>query len=248
MSYYKLIAGDQITDAIENPAWVKESANGLIVRCDVSEASGVISSDGERVLHLSGRPAFHGEYEEVALADMTDEEYQELKTILGLGGSVDSEQAVEWPVEEQPEENLPEDETLSEVKARKLAQLKQACRETICAGVDVELSDGSTQHFELEIEDQLNLISLSRLVDAGAEQVPYHASGELCTYYSAEDLKRIVAAANQWKIYHTTYYNSLKNWVLSMRSIAKIGAVAYGDEIPEKYRSVVLDAQAAEKR
>ena len=50
----------------------------------------------------------------------------------------------------------------------------------------------------------------------------------------------IVAQATQFKTYHTSYFNSLKNWVESMESIAEIGEVSYGDPVPAEFCSVVL--------
>lgn len=70
--------------------------------------------------------------------------------------------------------------------------------------------------------------------------IPYHASGELCEYYSAEDMTLIVSQTTQFKTYHTSYFNSLKNWVESMGSIAEVGEVFYGDPVPAEFCSVVL--------
>lgn len=71
-------------------------------------------------------------------------------------------------------------------------------------------------------------------------QFPYHASDELCTYYSAQDILTITQVATEYKTYHTTYYNSLKNWIMSMESIADVGAVKYGDTVPSEYCSDIL--------
>ena len=51
---------------------------------------------------------------------------------------------------------------------------------------------------------------------------------------------KITETATAFKTYHTSYYNSLKNWVLSMKTIAEVGAVKYGDPIPAEYCSDVL--------
>ena len=114
------------------------------------------------------------------------------------------------------------------------------CQDVICTGIDVELSDGSVQHFTLEIEDQLNLITLSSMVAAGETMIPYHASDKLCVFYSAEDITRIITAATAFKTFHTSYFNSLKNWIMSVGSIAEMSEIQYGDTIPEEYCSDVL--------
>lgn len=243
MKYYKFISNDKIVDVLEDPVWVKQSGNNLIIRCDVKEAMGVVSSDASTILHISGAKDFSdGDiHEEVSVADITADEYEELKVLLGLGADVpDNGDDVEWNDNNQDEDKIPEDETLKEVKERHLARLSDTCQQIIYNGVDVELSDGSVRHFDLKIEDQLNLLTLSTLVANGESVIPYHASDELCTYYSAEDITKIIESATTFKTYHTTYYNSLKNWIMSMDSIADVGAVSYGDLIPPKYCSDIL--------
>lgn len=243
MKYYKFISNDKIIDVLEDPVWVKQSVNNLIVRCDVKEAMGVVSSDMSTILHISGAKEFSdgNSYDEVSVADITVDEYEELKVLLGLGADVpDDGGDVEWDDNNQKEDEIPEDTTLKKVKERHLARLSDTCQKTIYNGIDVELSDGSIRHFDLEIEDQLNLLTLSTLVTSGEQVIPYHASDELCTYYSAEDITKIIESATAFKTYHTTYYNSLKNWIMSMDSIADVGAVSYGDMIPPEYCSDIL--------
>lgn len=194
------------------------------------------------VLHIAGAKEFSGEtFTEISVADITADEYEELRVLLNLGAEVpDDNGDVEWRDEENEPDEIPEDATLAEVKTRCLAKLSDDCQNTIYNGVDVKLADGSVHHFALEIEDQLNLLTLSTLIASGETLIPYHASNELCTYYSAEDILTITQAATAFKTYHTTYYNSLKNWVLSMDSIAEVGAVKYGDQIPPEYCSDIL--------
>lgn len=241
MKYYKFISNDKIIDVLEDPVWVKKSKNNLIVRCDVKEAMGVVSSDMSTILHIVGAQDFpEGTYDEVAVADITEDEYEELKILLGLNATVPDDGGIpEWK-DEPAQEEPPEDTTLQEVKKRCLKKLSADCQNTIYNGIDVTLSDGSVQHFALEIEDQLNLITLSTMVASGEAQIPYHASNKLCEYYSAEDIMAIINAATVFKTYHTTYFNSLKNWVLSMDSITDVGSVIYGMEIPLEYCSDIL--------
>lgn len=242
MNYYKFISGGNIIDSLDNPVWVKEDKRGNIVRCDIKEAMGVLSSDMSTVLHISGAKEFSEDvYTEIAVADITADEYEEIKVLLGLGAEVpDGEGDVEWKDEETHPEEIPEDATLTEVKTRCLEKLSADCQNTIYGGVDVQLTDGSVRHFDLQIEDQLNLLTLSTLIASGSTTIPYHASDELCTYYSAEDIMKITETATTFKTYHTSYFNSLKNWVMSMKTVAEVGAVKYGDIIPAEYCSSVL--------
>lgn len=241
MNYYKFISNGKIIDAVEEPVWVKQDSKGRIVRCGVTEAVGVLSSDMSTVLHISGAKEFDGDtFDEISIADITADEYEELKVLLNLGASVPDSGDVEWNDDEKDADEPLEDATLSEVKTRCLERLSKECQQTIYRGVDVELSDGTTRHFALEIEDQLNLLTLSTLIANGETMLPYHASDELCTYYSAKDILTITQTATEYKTYHTTYYNSLKNWIMSMTSIAEVGAVKYGDTVPSEYCSDIL--------
>ena len=47
-------------------------------------------------------------------------------------------------------------------------------------------------------------------------------------------------AMEQMQVYHTTYFNSLKMYILSLDNIEDVGAVFYGMEIPVEYQSDVL--------
>lgn len=244
MNFYKIIKNNQVIDVLEDPVWVCVNQKGITVRCDIADAAGVISSDSEIIWHIDGKPTLNRDgCEDVLVADITDEEAAELKVLLDIGANItetDNGNDVDWKEDPPAEGVIPNDETLKEVKSRCLAKLSGQCQQTIYNGIDVQLSDGSMRHFALEIEDQLNLLTLSSLVASGESVIPYHASDELCTYYSAEDITRIIETATAFKTYHTTYYNSLKNWVMAMDSIAEIGSVSYGDEVPKEYCSDIL--------
>ena len=70
--------------------------------------------------------------------------------------------------------------------------------------------------------------------------IPYHADGQECVFYSAEEINEIVDTANAFKIYHTTYYNALKIYINALETIEEISAIEYGVEIPEEYQTDVL--------
>lgn len=245
MNYYKVVLDNKVIDVLEDASWVKLNRRGRIVLCEPAEALGVVSSDGKTTWNLDSTSGLAGfDYSPVTVVDITEEEATELKTLLGLGGEVTntpSGSEVEFPSEpETPDEPIT-DGTLEEVKKRCLEKLSSVCQQTIFDGFDVTLSNGEEKHFTLKVEDQLNLLSLSTLLATGVESIPYHADGELCEYYSAADMTLIMTQATQFKTYHTSYYNSLKNWVESMNSIAEVGSVAYGDAIPSEFCSVVLN-------
>lgn len=125
-------------------------------------------------------------------------------------------------------------------KTAKISEMSVACNDAIVSGVDVVLSDGNTHHFSLSIEDQLNLISLQGMVSSGAEAVPYHADGEECCYYSADDFTAIATAATEWKLYQESYFNSLRAYIQSMETMEELLAVEYGMKVPLEYQTDVL--------
>ena len=139
-----------------------------------------------------------------------------------------------------PEEDNITPSRLKFIKNAKIIELSQICNQTIESGVDVGMLDGQTHHFSLTTQDQLNLISLQAMVDQGLEQIPYHADGELCKFYTPVEIKMIIAEATKWKTYHTTYYNALKNYVNSLDDVHQIAEIQYGIELPEEYQSDVL--------
>ena len=134
------------------------------------------------------------------------------------------------------------EEPLNTIKANKTAEMSAACRAAIVAGFDVTLSDGKDHHFSLTVEDQLNLNALFGLLASGAQQVPYHADGETCVYFTAADMQTVVQEATAHKTYHESYFNSLKAYIASKRTAASVDAIEYGTEIPEQYQSDVLKA------
>lgn len=144
-------------------------------------------------------------------------------------------------------EEIPEEMTVAFVKSAKIKEMKYACRSTIENGVDVVLSDGNNYHFSLTTQDQLNLTTLSTMVAAGETSIPYHADGELCKYYSVEDILTIISATKEHISYHTTYFNSLKSYIYSLESVSEIGDVVYGCNIPKEYQSEVLLALCTKK-
>jgi len=72
------------------------------------------------------------------------------------------------------------------------------------------------------------------------ELIPYHADGKLYTFYTATEINEILVAANNHKIYHTAYYNSLKEYINALETIEEIAAITYGISIPDEYKSDVL--------
>lgn len=126
------------------------------------------------------------------------------------------------------------------VMADKRAELSQTCEQLIYAGIDVTLSSGAQEHFSLTEKDQINLFGKQVQLSSGATKLEYHQDGHPCKYYSATDMQNILTQALSFVSYHTTYCNSMFQWIASLAKASEIDAVNYGDAIPEEYQSEVL--------
>ena len=155
--------------------------------------------------------------------------YKEVEegTILSNDGTVFVEQPAQDPDVEQ-------------IRSEKLAEVSNRCESTIFAGVDVVLTDGSKEHISLTEKDQINLFGKQVQLATGVTQLEYHEDGQLCKYYSAEDMTKIIETAMKFVSYHTTYCNSLNAWIKGVKTTDDIVVIQYGAEIPDKYKSQVL--------
>lgn len=136
-------------------------------------------------------------------------------------------------------------EIYSPHKQRKIDEMNSVCARTITAGCDVELSDGTIEHFALTAEDQINIATAEKAIQAGATAFPYHADGKLCRLYPAADIQKIINTATAWKTYHTTYFNHLKTWINRMDDKAEIQGVRYGAELPTDLKESLDSIMAA---
>lgn len=153
-------------------------------------------------------------------------------------GSVYVEPPKPDPIPE-PEPYVP---TLEEVKEAKVTEMNMMQESAIQAGVDVTLSDGTTEHFYLAQKDREELAVLQTAIARGDEKIPWHTSNEAehCKYYSNEDMSRIVTAAFDYATYHKTYFRDLRIYIRSLATKTEVEAVTYEMEIPEEYRSQPL--------
>lgn len=245
MKYYKLIKDNTIVGAVTSNNFVRYSLiSHSYIRTDETNGE-YISYKGQTYRSTWMRPIVQQkDYIEVMVLEITEDEYNTLIAAIETNDTV-----IEYEYEEQePINNIQIDNievtSVEFVKNSKINELSLTCRRTIEAGFDLELR-GELHHFSLDTQDQLNLISLSAMAQT-QELIPYHADGEECMFYTAAEINSIVAAATSFKIYHTTYYNALKNYVNALETIEEVSAITYGTPIPEEYQSDVLKTLAVE--
>lgn len=121
---------------------------------------------------------------------------------------------------------------LEKLRDGKLSEMSLSCREAIIAGCNATLTDGTTNHYALEETDQINLTTALTAVEQGADGYPYHADGQLCRVYSAADILAVAQAANDHKLYHTTYCNHLMAWVRRAETVEELKGISYGADLP----------------
>lgn len=240
MNYYKLISGENFV-GIATSLDLRRYQHKHRILLLANEATAQYVQCNDKYYHARWMLPIitnNVEYDIVEVTQIEKDEYDVLFETIEAGKDVVIEPE-QKPVEELPDE-LPSDITIDYVKTMKLAEMSNKCNQTITNGFDVMLSDNKVYHFSLTTQDQLNLITLSSMLASGETSIPYHADGELCRFYSAEDITSIIEMATQFKTYQVSYYNSLKAYIESLSTIDEIHAITYGNEIPVEYQSDVL--------
>lgn len=142
-------------------------------------------------------------------------------------------------------EDEPDDRTLDEIRADKLAELSASCNAAITDGMDVETTQG-TEHFSLQETDQINLTTALSAVQSGAYGYPYHADGQICRLFTAAEIQAIAAASVKHKLYHTTLCNHLLTWARRAETKEELSGITYAaDGLPEDLASNMAAVLAA---
>lgn len=136
-----------------------------------------------------------------------------------------------------PEPYIP---TLEEIKTQKIAEINNVQQATIQNGIDVTLSDGTTEHFSLTDRNRMYLLALSENVKQGNDKIPWYDADGNCRYYSSMDMYLISDAAKKFSTYHETYLHSLVKYIESLEDKESVEAVYYGMYVPTDYQSEVL--------
>jgi len=234
--FAQIVLNGQIIDAYKELRYCKyDKRSGLVLRCGSKDKpNGIVSERTGEIYQVEGWHLFPDNVTTagiVTIEYINETEYEALVKALDIAGPV-------IQPEEDPE--IPANATVEFVRETIIKKMSATCGEVITNGIDVVLSDGVKYHFSLKLEDQLNLMSLQSLILSGAEAVPYHADGEECRYFSAEDFQLVASTATQWKIYQESYFNNLRVYIQSMDTVDEIMAVEYGMPIPEEYMTDVF--------
>ena len=237
MKYYKVINGQLFVGIATTSELRKiQLRHNILISCTEQEAECIQIEDN--YYHAGWMKAVREDIGAITadVIEIDKEEYDELYELIEHDEEIEPYPEPEPSPEPEPE---PEDITVAYAKKLKLKDMSNTCNNIIFAGIDVVLSDEETHHFSLTEYDQLNLFKLETLARSGQEVLPYHEDGELCKFYPAVDIITIANAATQYITYHTTYFNSLKAYINSLRSLNTISKVTYGKKKKKKYQSDV---------
>ena len=217
---YKVIHDNNIIDVIKHPKFIKFLANGHIAMTDESSAQGIVGADNKTLYSFAAIPG--RELLIVELAEITEEEFNRLMGLLNSNQEISADESA-----------------LAAAKRDKLTALSGNCKNKIVSGFSVELSDGE-QSFKLTTEDQLNLIQIENQLAAGETYFIYHATDMPCRIYQKEDMYKIVRAFRKHVLYHTTYYNAVKQYINSVVDIEKVNLFYYGMDVSDTVSDPVL--------
>lgn len=123
----------------------------------------------------------------------------------------------------------------SGAKSIKIPELSNACNEAINAGTTIQFSNGPSEMFTYNIDDQANISEMTNAMIMGATSYPYHASGDDCRMYSKDEIVQIYSTLSALKTHHLTYYNQLRAYVNSLTSAEDVYNVQYGQELTGIY-------------
>jgi len=140
------------------------------------------------------------------------------------------------------EEEIKQDRLPNAIKS-KAQEIRSICHEAIVKGFDV-----GKQHFSLEETDQLNLTTAASAIKDGLASYPYHADGESCRMYTADEINTIVKAATFHKLYHTTLCNHLLQQLQRITEWYQLTAISYSpealsDDLRTNFKSIMTAAQ-----
>lgn len=207
---YKVIHNNKVIDVLDSPQFIKILRNGNVALTDKASANGVVGSEAEL---YSFEPVSKPDIKVVSLKVISSEEFSRLKNLLNSDSVL-----------------IANETTLTKAKQIAISNLSDTCRAKIIGGFDIVLSNGA-HHFELTAEDQLNLLSIENQLNTGAQSVLYHASGEPCKMFTREDMFKVIRAFRQHVLYHTTYFNAVKQYISELTDVEKIEHFAYGDDV-----------------
>lgn len=131
----------------------------------------------------------------------------------------------------EPEPYVP---TYEDILNNKINELSLACQYTIEAGLEI-----NGLHYSYTEKDQINLNDIVSTVKLTGLPLGYHADGQNCTEYSAEELINIYVQLAMNKYCQQTYFNQSREYLKSLKESDKnkeiIESYTYGTPLSGTY-------------
>ena len=147
---------------------------------------------------------------------------------------------------EVPEKSV--EEIFADSKATKIQFLSAMCEDTIYAGMDIELPDGNTEHFNYNDHDQINIKEMFDAARMGATEWPYQAEDGSCRAYTAAEIFVIYPTLAGMKTATLTYYHALEDLVNAAETTEAVEAITWGQPLEgdalTHYNEMIAIAQA----
>lgn len=217
--YYKIIQNDKVIDIVKNPDFIKFLPFNHIAITDKSSAQGIVGSDGTLYSFTPQR----SDIQIAAIKEISREELSRLQNLLSSGQEISADETA-----------------LEQAKQTMIKRLSNICKNKIVSGFSIKLSDGEYYNFKLTTEDQLNLMMLEQQLNTGIETFIYHATNQPCKIFTKADMQIIIETFRRHILYHTTYFNAVKQYIKSLSDIEKINLFIYGTDISDTVEDEVL--------
>jgi len=144
-------------------------------------------------------------------------------------------------IEEKLDDNIDFDAmTTEEYKQYLLDDISSKGRAEIFAGTGVVLSDGTSEVFTYDLEDQSNLnsaIFIAEKLDDLTMAFPYHSTGQECRLFPVIDILIIYMNLKMMAVEVQTRVNMLKNYIRTINDKATLMTITYNTPLPEEYQS-----------
>lgn len=214
---YKVIYNDVLIDLMEEIKYARYLTKaGHAVVTDRTSANCIFGSDGITLYHVKGFPFPTGKtLKTVTITKISEIEYKKLQEEFNLNSTSIVDRGV------------------INLKQKKVKECRELCNKRILEGIRVWLSDGKEHHFELTLEDQLNLLEIRYLLNTGMDSFIYHETGGICKEFSKEDMIKIIDASFIHKQNELQYFNKLKAYINSLNNITEICNCNYGMQLKD---------------
>lgn len=219
--YYKVLDNKtkKIIDVLQNPKYIKFLPHGRIYNTNRQTAHGVLGRDG-RIYSFTNN--VDPDIITITLYEITEEEFTRLESLVNSGTMEIDPVALEAAI------------------VNKITELSNTCNERITNGFTVQLSDCTEYRFHLTTEDQLNLLQHEFQYQQGIKSFVYHAAGCPCVVFSRKDMAKILSKFKRHVLYHTTYFNTAKQYLKTLVDINKITNFTYGVDVSNHTKDAAI--------